>query len=284
MLTFNCNQCGKCCQKAIPLTFNEFTDHAGELPALCRFEFTKLESTENLHNPLYILLSHNDHYYAIRPEIVSIAGDRGCAQLDENNLCKIYENRPKACNLFPVDLSADLSTLNQKMLKKYNVQIKLKDQCEGFSGISDDCKSIENFQTSSNNNLLKTRKIENLITYDLLHDYFQYMYLSNSRIKKQLETKHLGNIVCYISDFLYYLYTQKIIPKDKFNHLCSQQKHCFHKLSSNVDKQTLPSGSVIQNLAIINVKLLNELYYRTLTYLPDPLRLKVDNNGDLQNQ
>jgi len=74
-----CKQCGKCCKFMIVAPSIPYDDHKEWL------EFHGITLVESFNTP----------WPALRFEIP-------CKHLDENGKCKIYNERPKSCKVFPV--------------------------------------------------------------------------------------------------------------------------------------------------------------------------------------
>ncbi|WP_260961630.1 YkgJ family cysteine cluster protein [Pseudomonas citri] len=110
--TFSCVGCGKCCtDHHVPLTLDEarmWSDDGGQVIVLVEAFLPNglgLPTAQREHAERRSTVVHSGTTEAFVAITFAAYNAGRCRNLDEDNLCRIYERRPLVCRIYPMEIN-----------------------------------------------------------------------------------------------------------------------------------------------------------------------------------
>jgi Fe-S-cluster containining protein len=236
MIKFECNGCGKCCNSSITLTLNEYLEHLEHFPLIGIFEF---EKTKNKLNPdMYFSKFIGGKEIYVKSQIITLSYTQKCLQLDSDNRCKIYNNRPKVCALYPVVIKNGINNIESGLIseKETSKADSADESCEGWDEQETDNIIFSNGSLTDNEtiDIFKRRNNEDIDTINLMKEYFNE-YISDEDVIEELSYDEKGLIIIYAIDLINFLYKKGIITEIEVDDAIKKQKHVFEKTIHNIE-------------------------------------------------
>lgn len=192
MKKFKCKMCTGCCHGPISLTYKEAIDlFQGQFPLSIIFVTTDVRNIpiENDKDKYSIEMknftkqnigfyhkTHNNRKISVIPQIITLLPiDAGCHFLS-NNVCTIYDNKPKVCSLYPFRIDTPITCFEEGLQREKNYAF------EGASFIP--CKGWDEdsyliFKSEPTDKRIittfKARMKESQETRKILKEFFNYI-------------------------------------------------------------------------------------------------------------
>jgi Fe-S-cluster containining protein len=227
MIYFDCNGCGKCCEKTTPsITLEEFLRLYDKMPVVLLFEYSRVKKFSYSGFDFDI----NGHEYSIMGQILSIPTSTGCVNLNKDKQCDIYNERPSACALYPINPGIEVKRVEQSLIKEkesnntYDLYY-----CEGWENSEKVIFKNGSLTNSNNVDLINKRVVEDKITSELLKNMF-FELMKFDYVKNEFnDNNENGEILICTEDFLSFLHQERVIENNLHKKMLSYQKELFNK-------------------------------------------------------
>lgn len=212
MKKFSCHGCAGCCHGSISLTYQEaMHDFSGDFPLIVAFVVSDVRNVpvENDKGAYskgmkkftkdvigFYGKTKTSRKIVIHPQILTLfPADTPCINLDEYNLCKIYDRKPSVCTLYPVRFDTPISWIEEGLARERNNSYEGEAYipCKGWT---DDAPIIYANGKPSDDGiipLLLKRNLEFKPTRDSLRQYYNHIRETEENSRKIEEYSKLND-------------------------------------------------------------------------------------------
>jgi Fe-S-cluster containining protein len=232
MINFECNGCGNCCVSTTPsMTINEFIRLYKNMPSVVLFEFSLVSETSKRKG--FEIFNRHGIKYNVVGQTIAIPNRKGCNNLDKDYLCKIYEDRPSVCKLYPINPGITVNELKKSLeIEKFRGREKggkVEDICEGFTENSPIIFMENKLVDSKTEDLMNSRFEDDKKSSVLLEKMFRKLMLFDY-VSDEINNKEKGELLICTEDLLLFLKQEDKITDHQFDEILSVQKELFDEI------------------------------------------------------